>query len=119
MKIYTYSKCDTCRRAVKWLREHDVQFQERPIRETPPTRAELRRMLAENGGQMRKLFNTSGVDYREQMLGEKLPKLTETAALELLATNGNLVKRPFLIGESVALVGFDLPVWVERFQLSK
>ena len=116
MKIYTYSKCDTCRRAVKWLREHDLQFEERPIRETPPTRAELRRMLAENGGQLRKLFNTSGIDYREQKLGDKLPKLTESAALELLATNGNLVKRPFLIGESVALVGFDPSVWAERFR---
>ena len=75
--------------------------------------------LAENGGEIRKLFNTSGVDYREQKLGEKLPKLTETAALELLATNGNLVKRPFLIGESVALVGFDPSTWESRLSLSK
>ena len=119
MKIYTYSKCDTCRRAVTWLRARKVEFEEQPIRETPPTRAELRRMLAENGGEIRKLFNTSGVDYREQKLGEKLPKLKETAALELLATNGNLVKRPFLIGESVALVGFDPSTWESRLSLSK
>ena len=119
MKIYTYSKCDTCRRAVKWLREHNLPFEERPIRETPPTRAELRRMLTENGGQMRKLFNTSGVDYREQKLGEKLPKLSETEVLELLATNGNLVKRPFLIGKEEALVGFDPSVWSDRLSQSK
>lgn len=119
MKIYTYSKCDTCRRAVKWLRERNVEFEERPIRETPPTRAELRRMLAENGGELRKLFNTSGVDYREQKLSEKLPTLTVPAALELLATNGNLVKRPFLIGEAVAIVGFDPAVWADRLNRSK
>jgi arsenate reductase len=119
MKIYTYSKCDTCRRAVKWLRERSIAFEERPIRETPPSRAELGRMLAASGGEIRKLFNTSGVDYRQQKLGEKLPTLTEAAALELLATNGNLVKRPFLIGETVAFVGFDPLVWSDRFRQSK
>ncbi|HTO05292.1 MAG TPA: arsenate reductase family protein [Opitutus sp.] len=119
MKIYTYSKCSTCRDAVKWLRESNVAFDERPIRETPPTRAELRRMLAEYGGEIRRLFNTSGVDYRAQKLAEKLPTLTETAALDLLATNGNLVKRPFLIGERVALVGFNPAVWADRLGISK
>ena len=118
MKIYTYSKCGTCRRAVKWLRENNVEFDERPIRETPPTRTELRRMLAEHGGEIRKLFNTSGVDYREQKLSEKLPTLTETAALELLATNGNLVKRPFLIGEEAAIVGFNPDRWAGRLGIS-
>lgn len=111
LKIYTYANCDTCRRAVKWLRAQGLAFDERPIRETPPTPAELRKMLAAQGGELRRMFNTSGKDYREQKLGEKLPKLSEAAALALLAGNGNLVKRPFLLGGGVALTGFDEGAW--------
>ena len=111
LKIYTYANCDTCRRAVKWLRAHELDFDERPIRETPPSLAELRRMLAAQGGELRRLFNTSGRDYREQKLGEKLPAMSESAALTLLAGNGNLVKRPFLLGSKEALIGFDEAAW--------
>ena len=111
LKIYTLSNCDTCRAATKWLLTHGVAFEERAIRETPPSGAELRAMLAAQGGELRKLFNTSGRDYREQKLGEKLPSLAPAAALALLAGNGNLVKRPFLIGDKVALVGFDEARW--------
>ena len=120
LTVYTYANCDTCRRAVKWLRAHGIELDEKPIRETPPTAAELRTMLARLGGPgaLRKLFNTSGVDYRVQKLGEKLPVLSETEALALLAGNGNLVKRPFVLGsgadaKGVGLVGFDEAVWAE------
>jgi arsenate reductase len=65
LKVYTYANCDTCRRAVKWMRAHDLAFTEHPIRETPPTPAELRAMLAAQGGELRRLFNTSGRDYRD------------------------------------------------------
>jgi len=111
LKIYTYANCDTCRRAVKWLREQGLDFAEHPIRETPPTAAELRTMLAAQQGELRRLFNTSGKDYREQKLGEKLPTLGVAAALGLLASNGNLVKRPFLLGPGIALTGFDAAAW--------
>ena len=114
LKIYTLSNCDTCRAATKWLRAQGIAFEERAIRETPPSLAELRVMLAAQEGELRKLFNTSGRDYREQKLGEKLPALTSAAALALLAANGNLVKRPFLIGAEVALVGFDATAWCAR-----
>ena len=113
LKIYTYANCDTCRRAVKWLRAHQLGFDEHPIRQTPPSLAELRRMLAAQGGELRRLFNTSGRDYREQKLGEKLPALSESAALVLLAGNGNLVKRPFLLGHKAALAGFDEQAWAD------
>jgi arsenate reductase len=116
LKIYTYANCDTCRKAVKWLRGHDLAFAEHPIRETPPTPAELRTMLAAHGGELRRLFNTSGRDYRELKLGDKLPAMTEAAALALLAGNGNLVKRPFLLGPGVALVGFAEPAWAAALQ---
>lgn len=111
LTVYTYANCDTCRRAVKWLRAAGVDFVEKPIRETPPTLAELRAMLAAHGGELRRLFNTSGRDYREQKLGEKLPSLAPEAALKLLAGNGNLVKRPFALRSGVALVGFDPATW--------
>ena len=112
LTVYTYANCDTCRKAVKWLRAEKRAFAEKPIRETPPSVAELQTMLAAQGGELRKLFNTSGVDYRAQALGEKLPTMTEAAALKLLAGNGNLVKRPFLLGANgVGLVGFNEAAW--------
>jgi len=114
LKVYTYSNCDTCRRAMKWLRDQEVEVEERPIRETPPTRGELKAMLTAQGGEMRKLFNTSGRDYREQGIGEKLPDLSESEAFNLLRGNGNLVKRPFVVGDGVGLVGFDPATWAER-----
>jgi arsenate reductase len=111
LRVHTYAKCDTCRKAVKFLRAQGIAFKEIPIRETPPTGAELRTMLAAQGGQLRKLFNTSGGDYKALGLSAKLPTLSETEALKMLASNGNLVKRPFALGDGVALVGFDEAAW--------
>jgi len=111
LKVYTLANCDTCRQAVKWLRAEGVSFEERAIRETPPSAAELRAMLAAKAGAVRKLFNTAGRDYRDLKLGEKLDAMSEAEALALLAGNGNLVKRPFAIGPGVALTGFDEAAW--------
>jgi arsenate reductase len=111
LKVYTLSTCDTCRTATKWLRSHRIPFEELAIRETPPSLDELRAMLEARGGDLRRLFNTAGRDYREQKLAEKLPGLSEASALKLLAGNGNLVKRPFVTGDGVALVGFDAKAW--------
>jgi arsenate reductase len=117
LTVYTYTNCDSCRRAVKWLRGRGLEFIEKPIRETPPSVSELKAMLAAQGGELRKLFNTSGLDYRAQGLGEKLPTLTETAALALLAGNGNLVKRPFLLrADGIGLVGFNEADWAARLE---
>lgn len=115
LTVYTLANCDTCRRAVKWLQARALAFQEHPIRETPPTLAELSTMLAAQQGERRRLFNTAGRDYREQKLGDKLPAMSDSQALALLAANGNLVKRPFLLGAGVALVGFDGNAWAEAF----
>ena len=111
LKIYTLSNCGTCRAATKWLRSRGIAFQETAIRESPPTLPELRRALAAHEGEVRRLFNTAGGDYREQKLAEKLPAMSPGSALALLAGNGNLVKRPFLIGEGVVLVGFNEERW--------
>ena len=113
LTVYIYANCDTCRRAVKWLRAHGLPFAERAIRETPPGLAELRTMLAAYAGERRRLFNTSGRDYREFKLGDKLPAMTDGEAFALLGGNGNLVKRPFLIGSGKALVGFDEEIWAK------
>ena len=96
---------------MRWLRTRGLAFEERPIRETPPTPGELRTMLAAQQGERRRLFNTAGRDYRALKLGEKLPAMTEAEALHLLAGNGYLVKRPFLLGPGVGLVGFDEAEW--------
>lgn len=111
LKLYSYAKCSTCRDAAQWLREHKISFVEHPIRETPPTVAELRTMLAAHGGQVRRIFNTSGLEYRAQGLSAKLATMSEAGALALLAGNGMLVKRPFLLGKGVALVGFKADQW--------
>ena len=111
LKIYTLSNCGTCRAATKWLRSRGIAFQEIAIRESPPTLPELRRALGANEGDLRRLFNTAGADYRDQKLAEKLPAMSTASALTLLAGNGSLVKRPFLIGEGVVLVGFNEERW--------
>jgi arsenate reductase len=111
LTVYTLAQCSTCRDALKWLRAHNIAFTEKPIRETPPTLAELKTMLSAQNGNLRRLFNTSGQEYRALGLAQKLPSLSETAALALLASNGRLVKRPFLIGDGLCLVGFDETTW--------
>ena len=110
LRIYTYSKCDTCRRALKFLRDRQIAFREVAIRETPPSLSELK-VMASAYGNVRKLFNTSGRDYKALKLSEKLPGMSEGEALSLLAGNGNLVKRPFLIGDTVHLAGFNEAEW--------
>ncbi|MDF7823240.1 arsenate reductase family protein [Pontiellaceae bacterium B12227] len=110
MKIYTYTKCSTCRKATKWLNEQSIDFEEIPIRETPPSVNELRQML-DHVGDLKKLFNTSGMDYRALGMKDKLPTLSTEEALELLASNGNLIKRPFLIDSDKGTTGFKEDVW--------
>jgi len=111
LKIYTYAKCGTCRKAIAWLEENAVAYRNAPIRERPPSKAELRKMLTAYDGNIRKLFNSSGQDYKALNMKERLPDMSEEQALALLAGNGNLIKRPFAIGDGVALVGFDEDAW--------
>lgn len=111
MRIHTLKTCDSCRKAIKWLRENDIPFEEIPIRDQPPSIKDLERTLADLDGEIRKLFNTSGRDYRALDLKEKLTSLSEEEALALLASNGNLIKRPFLISKDITLVGFKEDLW--------
>lgn len=109
--IYCYEKCSTCRDALKWLTSRGIAHQVKAIRETPPSAAELGMAFKSYGGDLRKIFNTSGMDYRALGLKDQLPKITEAQAFALLGSNGNLVKRPFLIGAGKVLVGFKEAEW--------
>lgn len=111
LKLYAYANCDSCRRAARWLREAGHAFTEVPIRETPPTPAELRTVLAALDGDLRRLCNTSGRDYRALGISARLPTLSTEEALALLCGNGNLIKRPVLLGPGVALAGFQPDAW--------
>lgn len=114
--IYTYKNCGSCRHATKWLAENQIDFEERPIRETPPSRDELETMLRLQKGELKKLFNISGQDYRALDLKNLLPDMSVSSAIDLLASRGNLVKRPFLLGggtQSIGLVGFNETEWSE------
>jgi len=109
--IYTYAKCSTCRNATAWLKDQGLAFEERPIYTQPPSHAELERMLTLQQGDLRKLFNTSGIEYRARNLKDKLPYLSTEEALSLLASEGRLVKRPFLLTDQHGLLGFREEAW--------
>ena len=115
LKIYEYKNCSTCKKALKWLDAKGLDFQAYPIRETPPSVAELKTMLAHHEGNISKLFNTSGQDYRAMGLKDKLGDLSEAEKLELLHSNGNLVKRPFILGPNSGTTGFKEDLWTELF----
>ena len=115
LKVYTYKNCSTCRKAVRWLDAKGIAYREAPIREQPPSKAELRKMLESMDGEIRRLFNTSGGDYRDLRLKDKLSKMTDAQAIDLLAKNGNLVKRPFALAKGCGTVGFNEDVWQDLF----
>lgn len=101
-----YPKCTTCKKALKYLKEHNVAIEDRHIVEQNPTEAELKEWVQRSGLPIKKFFNTSGVLYKEMQLKDKVGNMTEDEAIELLATNGMLVKRPLLITDQEVLVGF-------------
>jgi arsenate reductase (glutaredoxin) len=113
-KVYAYKNCDTCRRALKWLAARGIASDVIPIREQPPTLAELRKMLSAVG-EIRRLFNTSGGDYKSLGLKDRLAAMSDTEALSLLAENGNLVKRPFVLTPTSGIVGFHEEEWERLF----
>jgi arsenate reductase (glutaredoxin) len=112
-KIYIYKGCDTCRKALRFIKENEIEMEVLPIRETPPTLEELQIMLNAYDGALPPLFNRSGQDYRRLNMKDVLPTLSKEEALELLHKNGNLIKRPFLTSKHVNVVGFNLDIWQE------
>jgi arsenate reductase (glutaredoxin) len=116
MKVYHYAKCSTCRKALAFLAQRGVDYDAIDIVTKPPTRAELARVLSLSGLPIKKLFNTSGQSYREGRFGERLATLSESEALEALSLDGKLIKRPLVVADDFALVGFDPAAYEARFR---
>ena len=114
MKFICYPKCTTCQKAKKWLDDNKQEYELRDIKLDKPTLEELNEWYKKSGLPLRKFFNTSGLLYKSLDLKNKLPEMTESEMLELLATDGMLVKRPILIGENFVLVGFKENEWSEK-----
>lgn len=115
IKVYEYSNCSTCKQALKYLDAIGAKYERIAIVETPPTPAELKKMLGfivAAGGSLKNLFNTSGVQYRELDMAAKLNAgIKESDALTLLSKNGKLIKRPFLLTDEGGTVGFRKENW--------
>jgi len=113
MKFYGYEKCGTCRKAKRFLQENHVTFQDIAIREQPPSKAEIKRMIGRYG--VKRLFNTSGQDYRNSNIKEKILQMSELEIIDLLSSNGNLIKRPFVIDKHLLVIGFNEEEWIKVF----
>ena len=113
LKIYEYPKCSTCRKALKFLDAEGIDYKSADITETPPSKTQLKAMLKHQNGELKKLFNTSGMQYRELKIKDKLPSMSDEEAIDLLSQNGMLIKRPFLLTNNAGLVGFKEDTWRE------
>ena len=109
-----YPKCSTCQKAKKWLEANNISFEERHIVEQVPTKEELKQWIKQSGLETKRFFNTSGLKYKELNLKEKLLNMSEEDKIELLASNGMLIKRPLLIHDRGVLVGFKEKEWREN-----
>lgn len=106
IKFYGYDRCGTCRKARKWLDEHDVSYQFIDVTQKPPSKTVFKQILASGKYPLKALFNTSGGEYRRLNMKEKLPRLSHDAAISALSGNGGLVKRPVVTDGKRFTVGF-------------
>ena len=114
LKVYCYSRCTTCKKALKWLEENGIEHEVIDIKANHPSVETLREYYAVSGLPLKRFFNTSGIPYRELELSKKLPSMTENEQLALLATDGMLVKRPLLVGDQFVLTGFREEEWKDK-----
>lgn len=115
-KVYCYSKCSTCKKALKWLDDNKLPYQVIDIKEDHPGEDTLRKLHKKSGLPLKKFFNTSGMLYREMELSKKLPDMSEDDMFKLLASDGMLVKRPLLVTKDQVLPGFKEDAWKEALQ---
>ena len=116
VRVYCYSKCTTCKKAVKWLDDNSIEHEVIDIKENHPDEKALREYFTMSGLPLKRFFNTSGKPYREQELSKKLPDMSEDEQLSLLATDGMLVKRPLLVGNGFVLTGFKEDEWQAKLK---
>lgn len=115
IKIYEYPKCSTCVKALKFLAGQRIAFEKFDIVASPPSKSEIKSMIGFYDGNFRKLFNTSGLVYKEMKLSRRVGEMSEGEAIELLSKNGKLIKRPFILSAQRGLVGFNEAAWKEAF----
>lgn len=117
LKVYCYSRCSTCRKALKWLEDHGIAHTTADIRTEHPDADGLRELIAMSGLPLKRFFNTSGIPYRELGLAKKLPAMSEEEQIALLATDGMLIKRPLAVGDGFVLTGFREAEWAEKLSV--
>ncbi len=111
IKVYCYSRCSTCKRALAWLDSKGIEYQLLDIKSQHPDEAFLREIHKKSALPLKKFFNTSGMLYREMELSKKLPEMSEDQQFELLASDGMLVKRPLVVTDNAVLTGFKEADW--------
>lgn len=116
MLFLEYPPCTTCKKAKAWLVARNADFTARHIKDENPTAEELAAWQEKSGLELKKFFNTSGLVYKDLGLKDKLPTMTRQEQLDLLASNGMLVKRPILVTEDTVLVGFKEDKWAETLE---
>ena len=116
VKVYCYSKCTTCKKALKWLEENGIQHEILDIKTEHPDEETLRAYYAMSGLPLKRFFNTSGIPYRELGLSKKLPEMGVDEQFALLASDGMLVKRPLVVGDGFVLTGFKEDEWAEKLK---
>lgn len=113
--VYQYPKCSTCRRALAYLDSKGVQYESLDIVQQPPSKTQLAAAVKQSGLPIKRFFNTSGQSYRDGRFAERLPEMSDSQALDALAADGKLIKRPLLVGKGFVLVGFDDAAYRARF----
>lgn len=116
MLFIQYPKCSTCQKAKKWLDENNIPYEDRHIVTNNPNKQELEEWITQSGYPIKKFFNTSGLKYKELNLKDKLSTMSDDEKIELLASDGMLVKRPLMVGNDFILVGFKVAEWEEYFR---
>lgn len=115
MEFIEYNKCTTCKKAKKFLDDKNIKYVDRPIKEENPTYSEIVLWVNKYNVEVRKLFNTSGLKYKELKLKEKLPLISDNEKIKLLSSDGMLIKRPLLITNDKILIGFKEEEWYNYF----
>lgn len=115
MLFVCYPKCTTCQKAKKWLEARGISYEERDIKTQNPSKDELKEWYQKSGLPLKRFFNTSGMLYKEMKLKDRLPDMSEEEQLELLSTDGMLVKRPIVVTENTVLTGFKEKEWEASF----
>ncbi|NMH68432.1 arsenate reductase family protein [Bacillus sp. RO3] len=116
LSFYSYPKCGTCRKAKKWLEDQGVALNEIHIIENPPSKEELKSLYEKSGLPLKKFFNTSGKKYRELGLKEKVNSASDEELLEILSTDGMLIKRPIAADGNKVTVGFKEETYEETWK---